>query len=613
MSALSIQPTYPIFTETDGQPLEDGYIWIGVANLDPQGNPINVYWDAALTQLAGQPIRTQGGYPVNSGTPARLYVNSDYSIRVMNKNGSTVYSAPAATERYNGGVISAIDASQVVYTATGSNTVPVNQEDWNDQWLSVIAYGAVGDGVNDDWPAIQAALDDGVTLKRAVYLPSPTVKYCVSRPLVLDDGQQLIGESREKCVIEKTTTLGPSPALGIVPVVRGGVTYNYDYDKNAIVIPKKPAGRAYPNSIGIHNITLQAASGVTVDYGVYAPRLARSDFNQITVANTTNGWFTYDSWMCVFRRVECNDTVYGMRWENDGSGNGTGTSCTFIDCFVNRCSTYGWYLYGLTYSSIISCASESIEGLTAGSRPVAWFFNLCRGLSVISCGSEVVKGYVFRISGGSVNIRGGDFNPIFGDTFGADTAVVQLDNGAKVTIDGGTRFGATTSPGNIYNEIVIGSGTLLIYDGTVIRPSGGNTNPLFTGGGEIVVLGAAGQGFTRQVSSGTFYAVESSTADTNIPTADFRLTNPTTGFGFSCVTEPVAANRVLQWQNSSAVGTGGWEWFSSDAGFNKVRLGVYNDGTLKVSPPLTPTAGALVGYITVNIDGTDRKIPYYAV
>ena len=105
MSALSIQPTYPIFTETDGQPLEDGYIWIGTANLDPQGNPINVYWDAALTQLAGQPIRTQGGYPVNSGTPARLYVNGDYSIRVMDKKGSVVYSAPEATERYNGSVV----------------------------------------------------------------------------------------------------------------------------------------------------------------------------------------------------------------------------------------------------------------------------------------------------------------------------------------------------------------------------------------------------------------------------------------------------------------------------------------------------------------------------
>lgn len=93
MSALSIQPTYPIFTDTDGQPLEDGYIWIGQANLDPEGNPIAVFWDVALTQPAGQPIRTLNGYPANNGTPARLYVNSDYSIRVMDKNGVVLYTS----------------------------------------------------------------------------------------------------------------------------------------------------------------------------------------------------------------------------------------------------------------------------------------------------------------------------------------------------------------------------------------------------------------------------------------------------------------------------------------------------------------------------------------
>lgn len=115
MSALSIQPTYPIFTDIDGQPLEDGYIWIGVANLAPIVNPITVYWDAALTIPAAQPIRTRGGYPVNSGTPARLYVNSNYSIQVQNKNGSVVYSAPTATERYSDAVISSLNAGQIAY------------------------------------------------------------------------------------------------------------------------------------------------------------------------------------------------------------------------------------------------------------------------------------------------------------------------------------------------------------------------------------------------------------------------------------------------------------------------------------------------------------------
>lgn len=93
MSALEINQPFPIFTDIDGQPLEDGYVWIGTANLDPQTNPINVYWDSALTLPAAQPIRTLAGYPANSGTPARFYSNQDYSIRVMNKNGSTIYTS----------------------------------------------------------------------------------------------------------------------------------------------------------------------------------------------------------------------------------------------------------------------------------------------------------------------------------------------------------------------------------------------------------------------------------------------------------------------------------------------------------------------------------------
>lgn len=93
MTALAINPTFPVFTDTDGQPLESGYIWIGTVNLDPQTNPINVYWDGALTMPAAQPIRTLAGYPANNGTPARIYSNADYSIRVQNKNGSTVYSS----------------------------------------------------------------------------------------------------------------------------------------------------------------------------------------------------------------------------------------------------------------------------------------------------------------------------------------------------------------------------------------------------------------------------------------------------------------------------------------------------------------------------------------
>lgn len=93
MSALSVEPPYPAFADADGQPLEDGYIWIGAVNLNPITNPIVAYWDSALTITAVQPIRTSGGYPVYQGTPSRIYTASDYSIQVQNKNATVVYTS----------------------------------------------------------------------------------------------------------------------------------------------------------------------------------------------------------------------------------------------------------------------------------------------------------------------------------------------------------------------------------------------------------------------------------------------------------------------------------------------------------------------------------------
>jgi hypothetical protein len=115
MSSLSINPPYPAFAGTDGLPLENGYIWVGAVNLNPQTNPITVYWDSVLTIAAAQPIRTLNGYPVYQGTPSRFYVGSDYSIQVLDSKGSLVYTS------LNGNVATGSVASNA--TGNGTQTI----------------------------------------------------------------------------------------------------------------------------------------------------------------------------------------------------------------------------------------------------------------------------------------------------------------------------------------------------------------------------------------------------------------------------------------------------------------------------------------------------------
>lgn len=122
MAALSVLAPYPIFNDRDGLPIDDGNIYIGTVNLDPVANPIQVYWDEALTIPASQPIKTNGGYPSFQGTPSTLYVNADdFSITVKDKNNLLVYTALQASLKLTFDQITGtIGADRVTY---GNETV----------------------------------------------------------------------------------------------------------------------------------------------------------------------------------------------------------------------------------------------------------------------------------------------------------------------------------------------------------------------------------------------------------------------------------------------------------------------------------------------------------
>jgi hypothetical protein len=196
---MSVEVPYPVFTDRNGDPLEDGYVWIGQANQSPQTNPAQVYFDRDLTQPAAQPLRTINGYISNAGTPSQIYIDgNNYSILVHDKKGTMVYNFADGT----GIAPLPNDSCGLGYTAPFPNSVPRFVCEKLAESVSVKDFGAVGDGVTDDSAAIQSALDAA----SAIYFPEGDY-YIASTLNLPDKNMSLFGDGRVSKIIGSVSPL----------------------------------------------------------------------------------------------------------------------------------------------------------------------------------------------------------------------------------------------------------------------------------------------------------------------------------------------------------------------------------------------------------------------
>lgn len=127
--SLPIAAPYVFIPDAVGVPLDNGYVYIGTANQNPQTNPIQVYWDADATIPAQQPLRTSGGYFYRNGTPSNVFVSTtDYSITVRDSSQQLVYTLPSAEIGGSSPTFTNVTITNSL-TVDGDTTITIDEPD----------------------------------------------------------------------------------------------------------------------------------------------------------------------------------------------------------------------------------------------------------------------------------------------------------------------------------------------------------------------------------------------------------------------------------------------------------------------------------------------------
>lgn len=137
---FTVESPFPVIIDLNNLPLTAGYVFIGVVNQNPETTPQTVFWDAAGSIPASQPISTLNGSFVHDGTPADIFVTDDYSITVKNRQGILVYTKPTSNSNI-AGLISNIDYPSRLSVADPEVAIPEAQT-----YFRVQGYAAPGDG-----------------------------------------------------------------------------------------------------------------------------------------------------------------------------------------------------------------------------------------------------------------------------------------------------------------------------------------------------------------------------------------------------------------------------------------------------------------------------------
>lgn len=301
--------------------------------------------------------------------------------------------------------------------------------------FNVLDYGAIGNGVNDDSIAVQAAFDAASAAGGGtVYLPSGT--YLCNTPLVLQYGVNLIGESRANTIIKKDSTTTKSITIyanPLIPEIYAPSTLPSNI--NAIlVLTGTPGPGRYTGTIS--ELTFEGTYDTPGNY-----ESQKVQFGIVSVGSVSD--FTLQS--CNINQVQYGvifPTIFVAEIRNNrisrclhGLGiDGSSTSTAISTNYANDCRTYGFYLRALYYSEVSGNACDFLNDFNKYPDRTrlcqAYVFRTFRGCTVVNNGQERTLGRNWVLLDFKSSIFEGNFSIGLGSDYtGADEiAWIYSDN-----------------------------------------------------------------------------------------------------------------------------------------------------------------------------------------
>jgi hypothetical protein len=247
--------------------------------------------------------------------------------------------------------------------------------------LSVLDFGAVGNGVTDDTAAIQAAINTAsANGGGTVYLPNTGSDYIVTAPIKLLPYVTVQGDFYTSGIgsavnntpgIRKTTNTTVS-----ITNFDTGIPYTVDcvfYTEFLFFAGTDfitgAATNFFPAVFLLDRLYIKGDGPNLITTGVHMDFGAGLMFTNSRVANVTYGFYGRNVFISKLERVS---TTGKLRIAQ------TGTSFNFENCTANA----GFMVQNLFYSKLTRCTCDGLVGDSA------YYFKSCRGVTVDSCGVE---------------------------------------------------------------------------------------------------------------------------------------------------------------------------------------------------------------------------------